>query len=128
MSCARPAAASGPLRALPTPPASLHPFPSSLCFESSVNVSILVVAIVLFLLVLHHNFLGLSDLLKRELTGVCAPRARGCAMMQLCSPNGALSLCLCPLLLPSALPSTTEPLHVPVDPRFPAFQLCSSRC
>uniref|UniRef100_A0A8C3LNI4 Glycosyltransferase 8 domain-containing protein 1 n=1 Tax=Chrysolophus pictus TaxID=9089 RepID=A0A8C3LNI4_CHRPC len=32
------------------------------------NVSILVAAVVIFLLVLHHNFLGLSDLLKRELT------------------------------------------------------------
>uniref|UniRef100_A0A8C9FAN3 Glycosyltransferase 8 domain-containing protein 1 n=1 Tax=Pavo cristatus TaxID=9049 RepID=A0A8C9FAN3_PAVCR len=33
-----------------------------------VNISILVAAVVIFLLVLHHNFLGLSDLLKRELT------------------------------------------------------------
>ncbi|NXW28317.1 GL8D1 protein, partial [Phaetusa simplex] len=34
----------------------------------SVNISILIVAVVIFLLVLHHNFLGLSDFLKRELS------------------------------------------------------------
>uniref|UniRef100_A0A8C8A707 Glycosyltransferase 8 domain-containing protein 1 n=1 Tax=Otus sunia TaxID=257818 RepID=A0A8C8A707_9STRI len=33
-----------------------------------VNISILTVTVVIFLLVLHHNFLGLSDFLKRELS------------------------------------------------------------
>ncbi|XP_034962045.2 glycosyltransferase 8 domain-containing protein 1 [Zootoca vivipara] len=33
-----------------------------------VNIFILVLAVVIFLLVLHHNILGLSDLLKRELS------------------------------------------------------------
>ncbi|XP_019360759.1 PREDICTED: glycosyltransferase 8 domain-containing protein 1 [Gavialis gangeticus] len=33
-----------------------------------VNIFILALAVVIFLLVLHHNFLGLSDFLKRELS------------------------------------------------------------
>ncbi|XP_063147955.1 glycosyltransferase 8 domain-containing protein 1 isoform X1 [Candoia aspera] len=33
-----------------------------------VNIFILVLLVVIFLLVLHHNFLGLSDLLKKELS------------------------------------------------------------
>ncbi|XP_060544382.1 glycosyltransferase 8 domain-containing protein 1 [Pantherophis guttatus] len=33
-----------------------------------VNITILVFVVVIFLLVLHHNFLGLSDLLKKELS------------------------------------------------------------
>lgn len=32
-------------------------------------MAILVAAVVVFLLVLHRNFLGLSDFLRRELTG-----------------------------------------------------------
>ncbi|KAJ7424775.1 Glycosyltransferase 8 domain-containing protein 1 [Willisornis vidua] len=35
---------------------------------AEVNISILIVAVVIFLLVLHHNFLSLSDFLKRELS------------------------------------------------------------
>ena len=42
--------------------------PRSTMTLRKVNISILVAAVVIFLLVLHHNFLGLSDLLKRELT------------------------------------------------------------
>ncbi|XP_066470499.1 glycosyltransferase 8 domain-containing protein 1 [Tiliqua scincoides] len=34
-----------------------------------VNIFILVLAVLIFLLVLHHNILGLSDLLKREFSG-----------------------------------------------------------
>ncbi|KAG8128270.1 putative Glycosyltransferase 8 domain-containing protein [Naja naja] len=33
-----------------------------------VNITILILVVVIFLLVLHHNFLGLSDLLKKELS------------------------------------------------------------
>lgn len=36
----------------------------------SVNIIILVLAVALFLLVLHHNFLGLSSLLKNEVSGM----------------------------------------------------------
>ena len=35
----------------------------------SVNIIILVLAVALFLLVLHHNFLGLSSLLRNEVSG-----------------------------------------------------------
>lgn len=46
-------------------------YSNNLCFLSiSVNIFILVFAVVIFLLVLHHNILGLSDLLKRELSGM----------------------------------------------------------
>lgn len=34
------------------------------------NISILIVAVVIFLLVIHHNFLSLSDFLRRELSGM----------------------------------------------------------
>lgn len=63
------------------------------------NISILVAAVVIFLLVLHHNFLGLSDLLKRELTGVCVPHDGGGGQKpHLCSPEGVLpsAAALCP--------------------------------
>ncbi|XP_057230799.1 glycosyltransferase 8 domain-containing protein 1 [Malurus melanocephalus] len=33
-----------------------------------VNISILIVAVIIFLLVIHHNFLSLSDFLRRELS------------------------------------------------------------
>lgn len=36
----------------------------------SVNIVILVLAVALFLLVLHHNFLGLSSLLRNEVSGM----------------------------------------------------------
>lgn len=36
----------------------------------SVNIVILVLAVALFLLVLHHNFLGLSSLLRNEISGM----------------------------------------------------------
>lgn len=36
----------------------------------SVNVIILVLAVALFLLILHHNFLGLSSLLRNEVSGM----------------------------------------------------------
>ena len=36
----------------------------------SVNIVILVLAVVFFVLVLHHNFLGLSSLLKNEVSGM----------------------------------------------------------
>jgi len=37
-----------------------------------VNIIVLVLAAVLFLLVLHHNFLGLSSLLRNEVSGMGA--------------------------------------------------------
>lgn len=41
-----------------------------------VNIIILVLAVALFLLVLHHNFLGLSSLLRNEVTdsGIVGPQ------------------------------------------------------
>lgn len=53
--------------ACPSPP--LSPVVNFFLFELAANVAILVAAVVVFLLVLHRNFLGLSDFLRRELTG-----------------------------------------------------------
>lgn len=39
----------------------------------SVNIIILVLAVILFLLVLHHNFLSLNNLLRNEVTGRGTP-------------------------------------------------------
>lgn len=36
----------------------------------SVNIIILILAVALFLLVLYHNFLGLSSLLRNEVSGM----------------------------------------------------------
>lgn len=39
-------------------------------FCVSVNIIILVLAVALFLLILHHNFLSLSSLLRNEVSGM----------------------------------------------------------
>ncbi|XP_077181921.1 glycosyltransferase 8 domain-containing protein 1 isoform X1 [Paroedura picta] len=47
---------------------TFHPKQKEEMTFRKVNIFILVLAVVVFLLVLHHNILGLSDLLKRELS------------------------------------------------------------